>query len=215
MKIVFFSDTHTKHEDLKHIPDGDVICFTGDLMSSGYDVTQIFNFLDWFEKLPHGSKIFIAGNHDRFIQNKPTEFNKILENYPSIIYLQDSEVVIEGVKFYGSPWQPWFWDWAFNVKTSEELKNIWKNIPDDTDILLTHGPAYGFLDHTIGGKRVGCHQLLNRIKEIKPKIHCCGHIHEGYGLDYLKIDDHMVRLINASVLNERYQLTNKPIVVDL
>jgi Icc-related predicted phosphoesterase len=216
MKIVFISDTHTQHTSLTEIlPQADCICFCGDLMSSGYNKNEIQNFLIWFNSLNYKHKIFIAGNHDRFIQNNPSEFIDMLTDFSDLIYLQDSEVIIDGLKFYGSPWQPWFYDWAFNLKTTEELFNKWELIPEDTDILLTHGPSYGILDKTKSGELVGCKQLTNRIKKIKPKIHAFGHIHEAYGLEYLDVDGHKIRCINASVLNERYWLTNNPIVIEL
>jgi hypothetical protein len=127
-----------------------------------------------------------------------------------IIYLFDSEVIIDGVKFYGSPWQPEFYDWAFNLPRGEKLAEKWAKIPGNTDILITHGPAHGMLDWTPSGQRVGCEDLFHRIMEVQPKIHVCGHIHCAYG----QKNFNGVEFLNASVLNERYEYENKPIVVD-
>jgi Icc-related predicted phosphoesterase len=116
------------------------------------------------------------------------------------------------VKIYGSPWQPEFFNWAFNLpRKGEELKRRWNNIPTDTDILITHGPAYGYVDQVIGRtEHLGCELLADRIKEIKPKIHVCGHIHSGRNVVF----DDGTLYINASVLNERYEYNYKPIVID-
>ena len=125
-------------------------------------------------------------------------------------YLQDSEVTIDGIKFYGSPWQPEFYNWAFNLPRGEKLAQKWAEIPDNTDVLITHGPAYGILDYAPMGGHVGCEELYKRISDIKPKIHVCGHIHNSYGQK--TIDG--IEFLNASVLNDRYEYAHKPIVVD-
>jgi Icc-related predicted phosphoesterase len=114
------------------------------------------------------------------------------------------------VKIYGSPWQPEFYDWAFNLPRGKKLAEKWSKIPDGLDILITHGPAHKMVDHTIQGLNVGCEDLFNRIMEVQPKIHVCGHIHWAYGQKSF----HGVEFLNASVLNERYQYENKPIVIE-
>jgi len=156
-------------------------------------------------------KIFIAGNHDWGFELH----NDIAPEYKEkgVHYLFDSEVVIDGVKFYGSPWQPEFYNWAFNLpRNGEELKSKWDAIPNDTDILITHYPAFGYLDDVEGrrGQHLGCELLTERIKEIKPKIHVCGHIHSGRNIYH----DGYTLFINASILDERYKYTQSPITID-
>jgi hypothetical protein len=153
-------------------------------------------------------KIFIAGNHDFGFEMHTDIAEEFKEK--GIIYLFDSEVVIDGVKFYGSPWQPEFYDWAFNLPRGEKLAEKWAKIPGNTDILITHGPAHGMLDWTMSGQLVGCEDLFHRIMEVQPKIHVCGHIHCAYGQKTFN----GVEFLNASVLDERYDYANKPIVVD-
>jgi hypothetical protein len=115
------------------------------------------------------------------------------------------------VKIWGSPWQPEFHNWAFNLPRGEKLKEKWDMIPTDVDILVTHGPAFGKLDFVpYDGVNVGCEDLLSKIQEVKPKIHVCGHIHEGYGYVF----DGNTHFINAAVLNGRYEFRNKPLTVD-
>jgi hypothetical protein len=118
---------------------------------------------------------------------------------------EDQQLVI-----YGTPWQPEFFNWAFNLPRGEKLKEKWDMIPVDTDILITHGPPFGKLDYVrYGNENVGCEELMKRVEEIKPKIHVFGHIHEGYGYVF----DGNTHYINASVLNDRYEYRNKPVNV--
>ena len=216
MKITLISDTHTKHQNLNSdLPGGDILIHSGDFMNSGYDKEDVTDFFDWFSSIKgYDKKIFIAGNHDRILENDPTWSTLTIKDYPNLIYLQDegySIYDIEGdssVKLYGSPWQPEFNGWAFNLpRNGEEMKARWDAIPTDTDILVTHGPPFGYHDIPGGQSiRVGCEMLRHRVDELKPKIHVFGHVHGGYGY-YFNGHTHF---FNASVLNERYKYTNKP-----
>ena len=210
MKITFISDTHGRHEHLTSkaynniLGSGDVLVHAGDCTNVG-KTHEIKEFLDWFSNTEFTHKIFIAGNHDFGFEH----VHDIAPEYKNkgVHYLFDNEVVIDGVKFYGSPWQPEFYNWAFNLPRGEKLAEKWKKIPGNTDVLITHGPARGMLDHTISGELVGCEDLFNRVMEVQPKIHVCGHIHWAYG----QKNFFGTEFLNASVLNERYQYENKPI----
>jgi len=182
-KITFISDTHTKHRHLTNdLPGGDILIHCGDISSRGYK-NEIENFLGWFDNIKgYEYKIFIAGNHDFGFQDNPKECFELLKNYPSITYLEDNSIIIDGIKIYGSPWQPRFHNWAFNVNRGWDIAQKWEKIPQDTDILITHGPLHGILDNTYAGQRVGCEDLYNRVMEVKPKVHCYGHIHFDYGM---------------------------------
>ena len=208
MQIVAISDTHGKHRNLK-IPDGDILIHAGDVSKSGRP-EQIQDFLDWFTNQKFRYKIFVAGNHDFFFDNAHVDvIGKMIPK--EVIYLNDSGVEIEGFKIWGSPITPWFNDWAFNRERGEEIKKHWDLIPDDTDILITHGPAFGILDETVYGKRTGCEELLLRVYQVKPKYHIFGHIHEDYG-SFTKGE---TTFINASVLDDWYEMKNEPIILDL
>jgi 3',5'-cyclic AMP phosphodiesterase CpdA len=213
MKITLISDTHTKHKQLDGLlPGGDLIIHAGDMSSMGYK-HEIQQFLKWYNNLDYTNKVFIAGNHDWGFQEDPKMCKELLEFYDKVTYLQDNLGLIgedyeTSVKVYGSPWQPEFYSWAFNLpRMGWELEQKWVDIPLDTDILVTHGPSWGNLD-TVNGQSVplGCELLTERIKVVKPKIHVCGHIHTGYGYKF----DGDTHFFNASVLDERYNLTQKP-----
>lgn len=157
MKIVAISDTHQKHKDLK-IPDGDILIVAGDISEGVYGISaEMFNI--WLGKLPHKHKIVIAGNHDFYLQDFPDRIEKTLSN---AIYLNESGVTINGVRIWGTPWSKWFYDWAFNIPRGTDAE-YWKKVPDDTDILVTHGPPYGILDMIKScNKHAGCQGIIKR-----------------------------------------------------
>lgn len=219
MKITFISDTHTLHHKLDgQLPGGDLLIHAGDIMNSGYSKSDIHEFCEWFEAQDYTHKIFIVGNHDRMFENHPLESNTIVNNY-DVTYLQDEQLDLwdeedQQLVIYGTPWQPEFCNWAFNLpKSGKELEEKWNVIPKDTDILITHGPPQGHLDisgppHNEGN--LGCELLRVKVDEIQPKIHVFGHIHGSYGYKF----HNGTHFINASVLNEQYDQVNKPISID-
>jgi len=221
MRITLISDTHTKHHRItQDLPGGDILIHAGDLMNSGYRAEDITDFCKWFNSLEqYNHKIFIAGNHDRMFEYAEDSSMQIVNSYKQIDYLQDNWIEAgddkQLVKIYGSPWQPEFHNWAFNLpRQGEELAAKWAEIPSDTDILVTHGPAQGHLDMSgppYNEPNLGCSLLRNHIDTVaRPKMHVCGHIHGGYGYKF----DGQTHRFNASVLNERYDYVNNPITFD-
>jgi predicted phosphohydrolase len=177
LRIVCVSDTHSHHADLT-VPAGDWLLFAGDLSRHGAlaDVTE---FDRWLGTLPHRHKVVICGNHDFCFEREPAAAQTLIRN---AVYLQDSGVTLDGLRIWGSPWQPCFHDWAFNLPRGPELAAKWALVPADTDVLLTHGPPFGILDATVRGEHVGCEELLARVTTLKPKLHLFGHIHEAAGV---------------------------------
>lgn len=212
MKIVAISDTHEKHEQVK-LPEGDVLVHAGDLTFQGH-VREVQFALDWLNAQPHKDIVLIAGNHDFCFEH---ESLKAKLNFGRIHYLEDSGVEIDGKKFWGSPVQPWFHDWAFNRFRGPEIQRHWDLIPDDTDVLITHGPPQGVLDQAAprqGSDNLGCEMLTQtllsgRLKKVK--LHIFGHIHGGYGMELSK----GIFFANASVVDEAYRVKNAPIVFEL
>lgn len=205
-RIVCISDTHTLHDQVS-IPDGDILIHAGDLTNRG-SFQDVVDFNNWLGQLPHRHKIIIAGNHDFCFERNPQESQALVTN---ATYLQDSNITIGGLKIYGSPWQPWFYDWAFNLRRGEPLRLVWSLIPEDTDILITHGPPLGQGDMTERGVAVGCEELEKRIQTVQPRLHVFGHIHEGYGTT----QKGKTTFVNASTCNARYEPVNPPVVIDL
>jgi Icc-related predicted phosphoesterase len=176
MRFVCISDTHLNHDII--VPDGDVLLHAGDPTIGG-DFVQLTHAAKWIASMPHRYKIVIAGNHDFDLQNAP---DLVLRRWPrGVTYLQDSEVTVEGIRIWGSLWQPWFMDMAFNLREGRELAERWALIPPGIDILLTHTPPAGILDRNAKGEPVGCARLSERLETVRPRVHVFGHIHDGYG----------------------------------
>ena len=208
MRLVIASDTHTLHDRL-HVPDGDVFVHCGDFTNAGSEA-DVIDFTAWLRSLPHRQIVVVAGNHDLLFENDPDVARELLGSIgPRLAYLEDSGVTIDGRRFWGSPWQPRFFDWAFNLD-SDALAQKWALIPYDTDVLVTHGPPAGILDR-VGDRSPGCGELLERVLDIQPKVHCFGHIHEGSGT--VKIDG--TTYVNASICDERYSPVYPCRVVDI
>lgn len=206
MKVVFISDTHSQHEKLD-MPEGDLLIHSGDFTTLG-KVNEIVGFNDWLGKQPLKHKIIIAGNHDLLFESNNSLARSLITN---AIYLENSEVNIEGLKIYGTPVSPRFYNWAFNKERGSEINRYWDMIPNNVDILITHSPPYKILDKSFKGEYCGCEGLLEKIKLVKPKIHCFGHIHESYGI----LEQDNIKFINSSSLDSKYQPTNKPIVLEI
>jgi Icc-related predicted phosphoesterase len=224
MRITFISDTHTKHKIIEPLLiGGDLLIHAGDFMSSGYNPGEAESFFSWYDSINnYETKILISGNHDRIMENDPPWASGILTGYKTIEYLQDDGLTLyfdgpngefpeDNIHIWGSPWQPEFNNWAFNLQRGEEIKKKWDLIPQNTDILITHGPPFGKLDYVPrGGVNVGCEELLKKVQSVRPKIHVFGHIHEGAGYVF----DGSTHFINAAVLNDRYEFRNRPLTID-
>lgn len=211
MQIVAISDTHGKHRQVTLQP-GEVLVHTGDLTING-DKSLIMDFVTWFAEQPFKHKIFIAGNHDRWAEQSHDEL-ALAAREAGVHYLLCSGVVLDGVRFWGSPYTPEFMNWSFMLPKGTAASEHWQQIPANIDVLLTHGPPAGILDEVEqsgGGEGtesfgVGCNELRSRVDDIGVPLHVFGHIHESYG-------EHThagTRFVNASLLNNRYQLVNLP-----
>lgn len=222
MKVVCISDTHLQHDF--QVPEGDLLLHAGDATWIG-SLPEVNKFAEWFSAFPHKHKIFVAGNHDWGFEKEPALFRQLLESR-GITYLEDSGIEIDGFKIWGSPWQPEFNHWAFNLSRYEgELAEKWAMIPEDTDILVTHCPPRHILDKTMAyesvmpdgirydpPRHVGCNELRTRLPDLGDlKLHVFGHIHAAYGMDILA----GTCFVNASICNEKYKPVNAPMVIEL
>jgi predicted phosphohydrolase len=179
MRIVAVADTHLFEDDLEELPAGDVLVHAGDMLRFG-ELEELAVFSEWLATQPHPSKVVIAGNHDWCFQRQRGAAETMLGT--DVHYLQDSGVELLGLRWWGSPWQPEFNHWAFNLSRGEQLREKWKLIPDAVDILVTHSPPAGIGDHSSVGQRLGCEELAVQIEKVQPRLHVFGHIHEDGGL---------------------------------
>lgn len=210
MRIVCISDTHEKHRNIS-VPDGDILIHAGDFTGRG-SLDAIRDFNEWLRKLPHRHKIFTPGNHELSFERTPDLALPLITNAHCLIH---QSIVLDGLKFFGSPWTPAFGNWAYNSKTSNRLKLIWSEIPDNTDILITHGPPKFILDDICtfegGIRHVGCSELRSRVEQLNLKAHVFGHIHEGYGTKMIN----STTFVNASICTASYRPHNKPIIIEV
>lgn len=209
MRLVLISDTHTLHSKVI-LPEGDVLIHAGDMGLSG-SVKEVQQCLAWLDNQPHKHVVAIAGNHDLAFQR-----NAQALDLGRVHYLENSSVNLVGVNFYGSPVQPEFCDWAFNVARGPAIKRYWDMIPDAglVDVLITHGPPMGILDMPNpkwGNAHLGCEDLMKQVEISLPKIHVFGHIHGSYGQKEYR----GIKFFNVSQVNEAYKVTNTPFIVDL
>lgn len=196
------------------VPDGDVLVCCGDITHRG-ELSILNDFCQWMKELPHRRKIVVFGNHDKFEREPNFSIARRMITDVGAIHLHDSEAIIDGVKFYGSPFTPVFYDWAWLLPRGNAIAEKWAIIPDDVSVLVTHGPPAGINDlPDIGpfSQHVGCQELFERILELSQlKVHLHGHIHGGYGVT----EDFGVKFVNAAICTERYIPDNSPIVIDI
>lgn len=233
MKIAFISDTHCKHnliDEYIRNADIDILIHSGDGANTkvrAINNNELRDCLTWMESFTHiDHKIYVPGNHDTSFESglvHKTDFKNIdflindwIQIYP------DGDMNNKPITIYGSPFTPNFGsNWAYNSNRNKISKH-WELIPLDTDILVTHGPPKGILDHTFEQGNmmlsVGCKSLLNKVLEIQPKIHAFGHLHDeglinNHGIKKLG-SKCQTKFINSSIVNLRHQVVNKPIIIE-
>ncbi|QSQ11972.1 metallophosphatase domain-containing protein [Myxococcus landrumensis] len=178
MRLVLISDTHRRHEELE-VPACDVLIHAGDFSKRGKQ-PELESFLSWFSAQPAREKVFVAGNHD-FICEREPGLTRELARQAGVHYLDDEELVVSGLRLWGSPVTPRFGGMAFNYDRGAPILARWNLIPEGLDILITHGPPKGVGDRTFLGAHVGCSDLLARVHQVRPRLHVFGHIHESFG----------------------------------
>lgn len=205
VKIACISDTHNHYPN---IPGCDILIHAGDLTNLG-SISEIEKSLSWLSKQDAETIITSGGNHDWLLEKDKHLAKSMCSDY-GINLLINEGMEVSGLKVWGSPNTPFFCDWAFN-STQEELYQYWSMIPEDTDILVTHGPAYGILDRNPGGRHCGCRELLRAINKLNLRYHIFGHIHHEYGS--IPLDKYTA--INASLCTEQYKCINPVQVIEI
>ena len=219
MKIWFVSDTHNRHEELQ-VPDVDLVIHCGDESESGnawMNEPEARQFFDWYSALEIPAKIFVPGNHSTAIEHGLIR----AEDYPKVTFLIHAQTQWNGFRIFGTPFTPRFFDWAY-MRERSELDSVWQSIPDDIDILITHGPPKGILDVTRdmdsgGPVNVGSKSLRRHVLErIKPKIHAFGHIHDEKAYKNCGIVTRDgTQFINCSCCDLAGKLKNNGFVIEL
>lgn len=204
LKIVALSDTHDRHWNVK-VPRCDIFIFAGDANIVSYKNLEDFN--NWIGTIDANHKILIGGNHCSYLEKIGKDDCQLFFN--NAIYLENESVEIQGIKIWGSPYSVEYNGWSF-MGSEIYLRDIWNLIPKNTDIIITHCPCYGILDvETHGGTNRGSITLKEKIKDIQPKIHICGHLHSAHG----KYTDYKTDYYNVAILNDNYQLEFEPTII--
>lgn len=207
MRIVCISDTHGLHRELA-IPAADVLIHAGDFLMAETSIEEVAAFNEWIGAQPCRHKIVVAGNHDKCFETDPAKARAVLTN---AVYLQNSSVMLEGIRFWGSPVTPVIPNMAFAVERGTASKKFWDQIPEGTDVLITHGPPFGTLDkEDVLGSHMGCKQLTQALLRVRPRLHIFGHVHGGYGQEP---GPNSTMLVNCA-LKEGAHL-RPPILIDL
>ena len=210
MKIVCFSDTHGLHRNLKlnkwfQNNPATILIFAGDYQCNSQDTGE--DFIDWISELPYKHKIITAGNHDNNFEIIKNE----CEKYKNIYYLVHNPIEIEGIKFFVSAYSKTFGNWTF-MEDEDTLEYLYKKIPKNVEMLVTHAPPFKKLDLTFLGENAGSTSLAKRIINLSNlKYNIFGHIHEAYNT----ITKKGIKYINCSVVNERYEMVNKPYIFEI
>lgn len=201
------SDTHGQHADVE-LPTGRIIVHCGDALNRGY-LQEATDFAEWFSKLPYEHKIYVPGNHDSSLEDS---YVVDIFRQLGIYVLIDKRVMLEGIRFYGTPWVPTYGNWAF-MRSEEDLLPIYSKIPNNIDVLITHGPPSGIGDLTRRGINAGSTALLQVVKERKPKYHVFGHIHEARTFGFKEING--TKFANVANLDRNYVYLCDPMTLEL
>lgn len=228
IRLMCFSDSHGAHLQIPQnsIKPADILLFAGDLSLVG-NPANVISFKEWILHLPVQHRVVIAGNLDlTFESSRLDHFETRIRHYcktqmpldsikslfmgPDIIYLEHGSTEVCGLKIFGSPYTPEFQDWGFQYRLGEG-KNKWCDIPNGTDICMTHGPPKDILDQTSSGFHAGCPDLLEAINRVKPALSIFGHIHEAHGQTVCN----NILFCNVALMNFHNEIAHEPTYVDM
>ena len=205
MVLVLFGDTHELHREVE-VPAGDILICVGDFTMFSKNLSAIEDFNEWLGELPHRYKIVVPGNHEFFLESNP-ERRALLDNANVLI---DESIEIEGLTIYGSPMTP-LYGAAFGKSSPKDRERHWSKVPDDTHVLVTHGPPFGILDLTHDrAERMGDQELRKRVRELPSvKLHAFGHVHGAYGA----VEQDGVTFVNVALMGHLGDLVQAPTVL--
>lgn len=204
MKVIALSDTHMQHEKLV-VPEGDVIIHAGDMLNYG-NVEELVWFSKWWNKLDFKYKLIVPGNHDWVFQKDEQCARELLAGTEVLI---DQEVDVEGLVMYGTPWQPMFNEWAFNLPDHIRASKF-QSIPE-CDVLVCHAPPFGFCDVLPRGEHVGDREMVKVLPRVRKAV-VCGHIHHGRGVEEV---DEKLTVWNVAICDEGYRPVGNPVEIVL
>lgn len=206
LRLVLLSDTHELHRET-NVPHGDILIHAGDFSMFSHSLSAIEDFNAWLGELPHRFKCCIPGNHEFFLERDPSR-RSLLSNATVLI---NEGIEIEGLQIWGSPVTP-LANAAFGVSSADDRRRLYTQIPENADLLITHGPPYGILDSAPDSTvHSGCHELFNAVIRVQPKLHVFGHIHGAHGI----LGRGEITFVNAALMSSFGELDKDPIVLKI
>ena len=208
-KIVCISDNHSNYDF--EVPEADILIHSGDFSYKGHP-DEMWKCINWLDRQPHKHKLWIPGNHE-LIEDSLSWWKDTFLEHSNAICLHNlrEPIEIERLKFWGTSITPTFGKWAFMMDDNQR-ERLWKYAPEDVDVLVSHGPSYKLLDRVDGREdNLGCKFQREYVDRVKPKLTVNGHIHSAHGI----IKHNNTTVVNASLLDERYEMVNKPITIEI
>ncbi len=204
LRLVLLSDTHQLESEISQVPDGDILIHAGDFSFFSKSLKAILDFSHWLGELPHRC-VVVPGNHEFFLESDPTR-RSLISNATVLI---NEGIEIQGLRIWGSPVTP-LYGGAFGLSSSEDRRRLYAQIPEDIDVLVTHGPPYGILDSSPdSGMHSGCRELFDVVMRVRPKLHVFGHVHGAHGI----FQTDQTTFVNAAMLGVDGDLEDSPIVL--
>jgi predicted phosphohydrolase len=202
LRLVLLGDTHQLHREVD-VPDGDILIHAGDFTMLSKNMSAIGDFNTWLGELPHRYKIIVPGNHEYFLEAVPSKRSMLTNG----LLLLNEGTEIEGLRIWGSPVTP-LYGGAFGLSSAEDRRRLYARIPEDTDILVTHGPPFGILDSVPHSDvHSGCRELLHAVVRVRPKLHFFGHVHGAHGIFHTN----QTTFVNAALLGTNGDLDQRPV----
>jgi Icc-related predicted phosphoesterase len=203
LRLVLLSDTHQLEREIIQVPDGDILIHAGDFSFFSKSLKAILDFNHWLGELPHRC-VVVPGNHEFFLESDPSR-RSLLSNATVLI---NEGIEIQALRIWGSPVTP-LYGGAFGLSSAEDRRRLYAQIPEDTDVLVTHGPPYGILDSgPDSGMHSGCRELFDAVMRVRPKLHVFGHVHGAYGI----FQTEHTTFVNAALFGLHGGLDKPPLV---
>jgi len=205
VRLVLLSDTHGNHRNVQ-VPDGELLIHAGDFTWLSRSMKEVSDFNWWLGELPHRHKILVPGNHEFFLETDRSKRSMLSK----ALVLIDEAIEIDGLRIWGSPVTP-LYGGAFRMSSAADRRRLYAHIPDDIDVLITHGPPFGILDMMPNSSlHTGCRELFDAVIRVKPKVHVFGHIHSGGILHTVS-----TTFVNAALFGQHGGIDKAPIVLRL
>ena len=211
MRVAAISDTHGRENWT--IPPCDVFVHAGDITGCGslQETAAFAAKLRERMQSPDGPEyaVIVPGNHDACFELLPEPTLTLFG--PRVHVLLNESIVLNGIRFFGSPWTPPFMRWPF-MADEQRLTALYEVMPGEVDVLVTHGPPLGILDPGWRTAHAGSTALAEAVRVRRIQHHVFGHLHAGGGC---MVQQERTVFSNVAACDDAYQLVNPCRVFDV